>query len=205
MHKIWLILAGLWLAVPLALAPRSGLAQGAAPTLAPEDRILGKADAPVTIFEYASFTCPHCAAFDQQTLPKLREDWIDPGKAKLVFRDFPFDAPGLHAAMLARCAPPDRFYGFVDVLFREQDSWARNQHPDEALARIARLGGVSGDQYEKCIGDQDLQKRIVAGRIAGEKDYGVAATPTFFINGKKVEGNLPYAEFAKMLDAAVKH
>src|SRR5690348_8330724 len=89
-------------------------------TIAPDDRSIGKADAPVTIVEYASLTCPHCAHFDTEVLPKLKEKWIDSGKAKLVFRDFPLDQSALLAATVARCEPPDRFYGFVDELFRTQ-------------------------------------------------------------------------------------
>ncbi len=205
MRKIWLVLAVLGLAAPLAFAPEIGRSQGAAPTLTPEDRVLGNADAPVTIFEYASLTCPHCAAFDQQTLPKIKEAWIDSGKAKLVFRDFPLDGVALKGAVLAHCAPPERFYGFIDVLFRDQANWAHGGDPDQALERIAKLGGVGGEQYDKCKKDDGLQKQIIAERLAGEKEYGVASTPTFFINGTKIEGNQPYAAFEKALNAAATH
>ncbi len=115
MSKIWTALAAVIVALGLA---------GAAPSLAqstpqplPDDRVLGKADAPVTIFEYASLTCPHCADFDEHTLPKLKADWIDTGKARLIFRDFPLDQAAVRAAQLARCAPPEQFYAFVDALF----------------------------------------------------------------------------------------
>src|SRR5689334_24538334 len=120
MHKFWLVAAFCMLAPAIG-----GVAQAAeTPSVTPQDHVLGKAEAPVTIFEYASLTCPHCAAFDQETLPKIKENWIDTGKAKLVFRDYPLDQAALKAAMLARCAPPDRFYGFIDVLFQSQTSWA---------------------------------------------------------------------------------
>src|SRR5216683_4062242 len=109
MHKFWLTVAALCVLAPVL---GSGAARGAeAPSVTPKDRVLGQADAPVTIIEYASLTCPHCAAFDRDTLPKIRQNWIDTGKAKLVYRDFPLDGWALRAAMVARCAPPERYFG----------------------------------------------------------------------------------------------
>jgi protein-disulfide isomerase len=166
---------------------------------------VGKADAPITIFEYASLTCPHCAEFDKETLPKVKSDWIDPGKAKLIFRDFPLDQFALKAAMVARCAPPDRFFAFIDVLFQQQVSWAGAGGPDaitQALSRIARLGGIGEDKFNACIDDKAMNDRILNERLVASQQYGVESTPTFFINGKKVVGALPYDEFAKDLTAA---
>jgi protein-disulfide isomerase len=171
-------------------------------TISPDDRVLGKADAPVTIIEYASLTCPHCAAFDAETLPQLKKEWIDTGKAKLVFRDFPLDGLALKGAKLARCAPPERFYGFIDVLFRQQDVWARAADPQAALGRIAKLGGMSDDQFQTCMKDDAVENQILAGRMAAEKDATVESTPTFFINGKKLVGALPYDSFDDALKAA---
>ena len=184
-----------------------GLAHAAdqVPALAPDDAILGKAEASITIFEYASLTCPHCAEFDQESFPKVKSEWIDPGKARLVFRDYPLDQMALKAAMLARCAPPDKFFSFIDVLFRSQMSWATAGNADavtQALSRIARLGGISEDKFNSCINDKALNDRILNERLVAQQQYGVESTPTFFVNGKKVVGALPYDEFAKQLTAA---
>ena len=197
MRNIW------WVAV--AFMALVGLARAAGtdvPTLAPDDQVLGKADAPITIFEYASLTCPHCAEFDVETFPKVKAEWIDTGKAKLVYRDYPLDQSALKAAILARCAPPDRFYSFIDVLFHSQVSWATSGDVTEALSRIARLGGVGEDKFNDCMKDQKLSDRIVGERLVAQNQYGVDSTPTFFVNGKKVVGALPYDEFAKVLSAA---
>ncbi|HTZ79651.1 MAG TPA: DsbA family protein [Stellaceae bacterium] len=175
-----------------------------APQPTPDDRILGKPDAPITIFEYASLTCPHCAEFDRETLPKLKESWIDTGKARLIFRDFPLDGTALKAAILARCSPPSEFYSFIDVLFRSQQSWAVSSDLNAALEKIAKLGGLSDETFNACMKNDDLQKQIVAERYQAEKQYGVDSTPTFFINGVKFVGAQPFSEFDKALQAASK-
>src|SRR5262249_57342023 len=134
MPKIWLIPAlVLALLTGGALSGGAALAQGNAPTVSPDDRILGKPDAPITIVEYASLTCPHCAAFERDTLPKLKTQYIDTGKVKLIYRDFPLDSRATLAAMIARCAPRDRYFGFVDAFFRSQDQWARSEDPVRSL------------------------------------------------------------------------
>jgi protein-disulfide isomerase len=199
LSRSWILLssliAGAMLVAGLAAA------QGA-PKLAADDHILGKADAPITIIEYASLTCPHCAAFDRDTLPSIKKDWIDTGKAKLVFRSFPFDQPALRGAMLASCAGPDRYFNFVDAMFKQQDTWARASDPVAALGRLAKLGGMSDDQVQACLKDEKLANRIVEIRLAAEKELGVNSTPTFFINGKKLVGDLPYDKFQEALKAA---
>jgi protein-disulfide isomerase len=186
------------------LAPiLGGPALGAeAPSVTAKDYVLGKTDAPITIIEYASLTCPHCAAFDRDVLPKIKENWIDPGKAKLVFRDFPLDGWALRAAMVARCAPPDRYFGFIDALFQGQNSWARASSPEAALGRLAKLGGISDDKFQSCMKDEKLADTVAASRVAAEKEYGVESTPTFFINGVKLVGEQSYADFDKALTAA---
>jgi protein-disulfide isomerase len=197
MRKIWLISAVI---VPLlgmqpggalaldAMAPGIQLVEAGTPDVTADDRILGKTDAPVTIIEYASLTCPHCAAFEKDILPKIKSEWIDTGKAKLVFRDFPLDGSALKAAIVARCAPPERFYGFIGVLFAQQGSWGLAQDPVPGISRIAKLGGMSDDQVQACLKDDALQNKVLAGRLAAEQQYQVESTPTFFINGKKVVG-----------------
>ncbi|HEX7970239.1 MAG TPA: DsbA family protein [Stellaceae bacterium] len=200
MRKIWLTLVALCAAVPILGGP-AALAEGA-PQVTPQDHILGKADAPVTIIEYASLTCPHCAEFDRTTLPKIKEAWIDTGKAKLVFRDFPLDGLALRAAMLARCAPPQRYFGFIDTLFQSQNTWARATDPQQALGRIAKLGGMTDEQFQSCMKNEELANAVAASGQAAQKDYGVESTPTFFVNGAKLVGAKPYDEFDKALAAA---
>ncbi|HZS83645.1 MAG TPA: DsbA family protein [Stellaceae bacterium] len=203
MRKIWFA-PGLLLMLVLgfgSLTPPAE-AQSETPTVSPSDRILGKPDAPITIFEYASLTCPHCAAFEKETLPKIKAEWIDTGKAKLILRDFPLDGSALKAAVLARCAPPDRFYGFIETLFASQDIWARGSDPTQALERIAKVGGMNDQQFQACMKNDAVQNEVLAMRLAGEKQYGVESTPTFFINGKKLVGAQPYEKFEELLKAA---
>lgn len=198
MRKIWLALAALAV-VYAGLATLPARAENV-PSVQPGDRVLGKADAPITIFEYFSLTCPHCAEFEQDDYPKLKTQWIDTGKAKIVYRDYPLDRNALKAAMVARCAPPDHYAAFVQVLFQTQMDWGMNADPTQALKRIALLGGISENKFNQCINDDALSKKIVAEEYAAQKDYGVDSTPTFFINGKKVVGALPYDDFVKELE-----
>jgi protein-disulfide isomerase len=200
MRKIWLALAAflavgaVWLPVP---------ARADVPQITPDDRILGKPDAPITIFEFFSLTCPHCAEFATDTFPKVKAEWIDTGKAKLVYRDYPLDRNALKAAMVARCVSPVRYPAFVETLFQRQSDWVMTNDPAPELRRIALLGGLSETQFDKCINDDAMSKSIVAAEFDAQKKYGVDSTPTFFINGQKVLGALPYDEFEKKLKAAV--
>ena len=214
MREIWVAmvfaLALAWVHPATAQAPKPDSApSGAAPAanaaslLAPnaEDRVLGKADAPITIVEYASLSCPHCAHFANTVLPALKKKWIDPGKVKLVFRDFPLDEPALRAAMIARCAPPERFYAYVDTFFAAQDKWVMSRDYREALARLVKLGGMSQNEFENCLKDTALENKIVEGRFVASKELDVGSTPTFFINGTKFAGAPTLEEFDKVLSS----
>src|SRR6185437_4453990 len=161
MRKIWFALCALTLVGGVAaVAPAQA---ESAPQQRPDDRVLGKADAPVTMFEFFSLTCPHCAEFEAETYPLVKKNWVDTGKAKIVYRDYPLDQNALKAAMVARCAPPDRYAAFVEVLFQQQSVWGVQRDPTEALKKIAALGGLGAAQFDKCINDEALQKSIVAG------------------------------------------
>jgi protein-disulfide isomerase len=195
MRKICLIAAALAWA---ALFAGPALAADA-PKLLPDDRVLGKPDAPNVIFEYFSLTCPHCAAFDQQTLPQLKKDWIDTGKAKLVYRDFPLDQEALLAAVVSRCLPPERYPAFVDLLFANQLDWAAAADYKAALARYAKLAGMSQPAFDACTGDKSKSDAILAAQYDAQKRFDIESTPSFFINGKKVVGEMPYADFIKNL------
>ena len=171
MRKIWVVLPGIF---GLFFMPAGGsTAAGPQPVVADAqavlqitqgDHVLGKPDAPNILIDYASFTCPHCANFYIAVMPVLRAEWIDTGKAKLVLRDFPLDGPALRAAMIARCAPPDRFYAFAETFFASQDKWAVTKDYREALARLAKLGGMGKDEFEACLNNTTLENRIVETR-----------------------------------------
>jgi protein-disulfide isomerase len=163
------------------------------------DHVLGKADAPITIIEYASLTCPHCAEFNKEVLPELKTKYIETGKAKLIYRDFPLDQWALRASVLARCAPADKYFGFVDVLFQNQVTWATAKDPMAALEKIGMLGGVSSTQFSACMQDKKLQDAVLAQSLQGQKEFDVQGTPTIIVNGKKIENPQSFADFDKIL------
>jgi protein-disulfide isomerase len=167
------------------------------------DEVMGKADAPITIVEYSSLTCPHCAKFHKETFPKVKSEWIDTGKAKLIFRDLPWDALAQATAMISHCSG-DRYFAFIDTFFRTQDQWARNPQPLAAIKTIAKLGGMGEEQVDKCIADSGLLNEINARKDDGMKRYNVDSTPSFIINGKLASGDMSYDEFSKLLADAKK-
>jgi protein-disulfide isomerase len=171
------------------------MAEGSLP-----EKVIGNADAPVTIVEYASMTCPHCATFHAATLPAIKEKYIDTGKARLVFREFPFDPRAEAGFMLARCSN-DKYFAMVDVLFKQQRNWASVENAKDALLQIARLAGFSQESFEACLTDQKLLDDIRAVRQRGANDFKVEATPTFFINGDKYSGALPVDEMSAIIDS----
>ncbi len=166
------------------------------------DIVEGKPDAPVTIIEYASMTCGHCADFAVNTLPQIKKDYVDTGKAKIILREFPFDPRAVAGFMLARCAPEGRRNAMVEVLFQQQDEWARAQNASQALLGIAKLAGFTEQSFKSCLSDRALQEKVVATQQRGDAEFGVQSTPTFFINGRRYEGAMPAAEFAAAIDAA---
>jgi protein-disulfide isomerase len=200
-------------ATPAAAAPAPAAPSVAAP--APSGKVdmaklleegslpemtLGEADAPVTIVEYASMTCSHCASFHTDTLPTIKEKYIDTGKARLIFREFPFDPRAEAGFMLARCSD-DKYFAMVDVLFKQQRNWAAADNAREALLQIARLGGFSQESFEACLTDQALLDNVRAVRLRGANDFGIDATPTFFINGNKYSGALKVDEMSAIIDS----
>ena len=185
------------------LGVRSALAQGWDPALTDFDRVLGAADAPVTIIEYSSFTCPHCATFHADVLPALKREYIDAGLVRLVFRDFPLDGWALRAGMLARCAPESQYFALIETLFGSQQQWVRAEDPMEALSRIGRLAGISQADFDACMVDEDLANRIVDLRLQGQERYEVSATPTFIINGESVSGARSFEAFAEIIDGMI--
>src|SRR5438067_4504200 len=188
MREIWFALVVVLLlggALPAAAQGTPGADAAKQLAVQPGDRVLGKADAPITIIEYASLTCPHCAHFEVDVLPKLKTKWIDTSKAKLVLRDFPLDEPALRAAMVARCAPPDKFYPLVDTFFSQQEQWVTARDYRAALEKLAKLAGIGDKQFKTCIEDKKLEDQIVQSRLTAAQQLGVGSTPSFFVNGQK--------------------
>jgi protein-disulfide isomerase len=179
-------------------------AAGTLPPVGPDDQVMGPADAPVTVIEYASLTCPHCGKWETQVFPQVEKNWIDTKKIRFVFRDFPLDASALKAAQLAHCTGDQRFWGFLQAEFGNQLVWAaRGGDPTDELVKIGKLGGVPEAKARACMTDDKLEHEIGNSMQAGQ-DAGVKATPSFFFNGKLVEGEISYDEFVKQLhDAGV--
>ena len=171
------------------------LEEGALP-----EKVIGDANAPVTIVEYASMTCGHCANFHNDTLPAIKTKYIDTGKARLVMREFPFDPRAEAGFMLARCAD-DKYFAMVDVLFKQQRNWAAVDNAREALLQIARLAGFSQESFEACLTDQKLLEDVRSVRTRGANDFGIDATPTFFINGNKYSGALKVDEMSAIIES----
>lgn len=165
-----------------------------------EERSLGDADAPVTIIEYSSLTCPHCATFHNDVLPDLKERYIETGKVRMVFRDFPLNEPAVDAAVLAHCAGPDRYVGFLDVLFQTQASWSSSGDPRMALKQLGKLGGLDESEMEACFDDQSMVDGVLQSRLDGANEYDIQSTPTFVINGETHAGVMDVDEFAKIID-----
>ena len=180
---------GLGLGVAMA-AEEAAPAKEAAPAPAESalpDMALGKEDAPVTIVEYSSLSCPHCAHFHRDVMPTLKSDYIDTGKVRYIEREFPLNNAGLGGAVLARCVDPSRFFAFTDLLFSRQEDWAFKEDALQRLRIYAKQAGLTDADFEKCLEDESLQKKVLAVRERGEKE-GVKGTPTFFINGKIYNG-----------------
>lgn len=164
------------------------------------DMVLGNTDAPVTIIEYASMTCPHCGAFHRNVLPKLKAEYIDTGKVRLIYRDFPLDGLALRAAMTARCGGPDRYFAFVDVIYLQKETPAHASDPIAALGQLARLGGLSGDAFRACMQDKALEEYILQTRLDGQKQFNVNSTPTFIIQGKPYTGLRDFSALQAIVD-----
>ncbi|MDA0702571.1 MAG: DsbA family protein [Proteobacteria bacterium] len=173
------------------------------------DRVLGDPEAPITIYEYASLACPHCATFHSEVLPKVKEKYIDTGKAKLVYRDFPTGGDGgsraTIAAMLARCAPPQQYFGFLDVLFRTQASWFSAPDPIAALGQIGQLGGMGAETFDACMNNEALFNGIRDAQVRYGKDLHVESTPTFIFNDdeERIISNRGWEEFDSVMSELV--
>jgi len=182
----------------------SALAQGvdAAALMQPGplgDVWLGPKDAKVTIIEYASMTCSHCAAFHRTTWPALKERYIDTGKVRFTLREFPLDPLATAAFMLARCDGDAKYYPITDLLFDQQQAWAFQQKPVDALEQMLRQAGISKEKFEACLKDQKLYDGVNATKQRGLDTFKVDSTPTFFINGERYKGEMTIDGMEKVI------
>ncbi|MBY8977213.1 DsbA family protein [Rhodobacteraceae bacterium NNCM2] len=193
------IALGLLAASPLLASPMIAMAETAP---VEGDVVMGSDDAPVTVVEYASFTCPHCARFHTGTFPELKENYIDTGKVKFILREVYFDQYGMIASVVARCGGADAFYPITDQILKTQDKWSRAPQDQIVgeLRKIGRVNGLSNEALDACLSNQDFAKKLFEDFQTNASADKVESTPTFIINGEKESGNMPYPEFAALID-----
>lgn len=186
---------------PAPVAAVSAPNKAALESVQPGDHVLGDPKAPITVIEYASLTCSHCAHFHTQILPEIKKKWIDTGKVKLIYRDFPLDQIAAKAAQIAECAGNDRYFGVVDLIFRSQPQWATAADPLTELAKPLRIAGLGENEIKACLANEAIGNGVIKDYQGGEA-MGVNSTPTLFINGQLYRGSRTVEEldgvFAKL-------
>lgn len=200
------IVAGLaWMFTgPGSDAPAPASAPGLPMELSELDMPVGAADAPITVIEYSSFTCPHCKNFHLEVLPQIKANYIDTGKVRFAFREAYFDRYGLIASMIARCGGPLRYHAMVDLIFEKQPEWVRG-NPDEVVAslrKIGKVGGLGDAALDTCLSDTQTGDALLAWYRANIETHAIEATPSFVINGVKYS-NMSYDAFAEVFDTAL--
>ncbi len=166
------------------------------------DFFIGDVDAPITIIEYASMSCSHCADFHNNTLEKLKTEYIDKGVVKLVFRDFPFNYPALAGSMMMRCIPNEVRYDYMSALYKLQKDWVFRDHKKtkEELYKIMQSGGMQKDEFDECLGNVDLENNLLEGVMNAQREFNIRSTPSFIINGNLFSGNKDIKEFRQIID-----
>jgi protein-disulfide isomerase len=184
---------------------------GASVEIKPTDMVHGSRDAPITLVEYASMTCPHCAEFQKDIVPQLTKDYIDTGKVKLIFREYPLDAAARMASAVARCLSGEQFFAFIDLLFKNQSGWIRDFDGNgtlnkedvlEGLTQMGRVAGMPAERVKSCADDPKNLAVVDANWMDGQTKYNVNSTPTFLVNGE-AHGPMRYEEWKKTLDRMV--
>jgi protein-disulfide isomerase len=167
-----------------------------------KEQVLGKEDAPVTIYEYASLTCPHCAYFATTILPEVKKKLIDTGKAKLIYRDFPLDKFAMKAAMMAHCVSPLKYYNMLEVLFSNQERWTKASDPMAVLSQLGTMAGMDADTFKSCTENKDLETAILTRQQEAQNKYKVESTPTFVFNdgAEKIQGALPVEKYEEIVN-----
>ena len=170
--------------------------------LTDNDFIIGNNNAPITIIEYASMSCSHCANFHNNTLPDLKKEYIDTGKVKYVFRDFPYNYPALLGSMIMRCTPTEVRYDYMNALFQLQPKWVvrDNAESKQELYKIMQSGGMTKEEFETCTNNAELENIILQAVIAAQNEFNIQSTPSFLINGYLVEGNKSIKEFRQIIN-----
>ncbi len=168
----------------------------------PGDMVLGKEDAPVTIVEYASATCPHCATFHEEQWPVIKKEYVDTGKVRFIFREFPLDQLALAAFMLARCQPKEKYFPMLGLIMKNQRTWVKD--PKNELLKLAKLAGMTQADFDACLKNQKLANEVVGISKNASRDFGIDSVPTFFVNGRRVVGGRPIDEFRKIIDEELK-
>ncbi len=166
------------------------------------DFFIGDSDAPITIIEYASMSCSHCADFHNNTLETLKKDYIDTGKVKFVFRDFPFNYPALAGSMMMRCIQTDVRYEYMNGLYKLQNNWVfrDNSKTRAELYKIMQSGGMQKDEFDQCLSDLDLENDLLEGVMNAQREFNIRSTPSFIINGVLYSGNKNIKEFRQIID-----
>ena len=162
--------------------------------------VSGNPDAKVTMIEYASLTCPHCARFNEEVMPDVRKNYIDTGKIRYVFRDYPLDNLATAAATIPRCAPGDRGKALIDLMYKNQEVWARAPKPIDPLRGYAQLAGMSAADFDACLANKAISGKILEVMQTASSVYKVEATPTFFIGEEKLSGEIAFKDLAKIID-----
>jgi protein-disulfide isomerase len=165
----------------------------------PEESV-GKADAPVTIVEYMSMTCPHCARFSNNVFEDIKKKYIDTGKVRFILREFPLDNLAAAAIMLARCAPQEQYFPFVEMLFKQQITWATADDKSAALLQMSKLAGFTQESFQACLTNQKLLDDVTAVKNRAVTEFGVNGTPTFFIDGKRYSGEMSVEQMSALID-----
>jgi len=170
--------------------------------LTEDDFIIGNNNAPITIIEYASMSCSHCGNFHNNTLPDLKKEYIDTGKVKYVFRDFPYNYPALLGSMVMRCIPSEVRYDYMNALYKLQNMWVvrENAITRQELYKIMQTGGMTKENFDTCLSNVDLENKILQEVIAAQSEFNIQSTPSFLINGDLLEGDKSIKVFRQILD-----
>jgi protein-disulfide isomerase len=190
------------LAAAAILVPGATLAQGAPPAPLPPlpgERVVGRADAPVTVVEFHSLTCGGCARFHTEVFPRIKAEFVDTGLVRFVLRDFPLDGVALLAAAAAHCAGPERLEATLSLLYAQRGNWALAPDPPASLRRLAGLAGVGPEQLDRCWGSPEFLRPIGQSRLDAEREHGVDATPSFLIAGRVHRGLLSFDQFSALV------
>lgn len=198
-----LLLSTSALALTLGMSTSPALALIVSTEEAMKEVVEGDPSAKVEVVEYASLACPACKYFHENIYPILKKDYIETGKIRFIYRDFPTNSAALAAAMIARCAGPERHSGMIDMFFTTQQQWGRSEQPLQALSMVARMGGIGPSEVDQCVRNSELMQGIQAGAKYASEEKGVSGTPTLFVAGKMSENGLKLDELLKEIDEAI--